>query len=135
VAKTLSGADLSEHLQHPDNTQDETSLYQDYDQMDFGNLLDFGIPVSPKVSSTLKKTRQKVVAAKEELAAKVAQKRQQILNEAQKPMNVRLQDKISFTVGIMNIALTAFVLGKWPEYFFWVYSIKFPLVFLIFVIC
>jgi len=124
VAKTLSGADLSPSIPHEPKEQE--SLYQDYDQMDFGNLLDFGLPLSPKlkgVSSTIKKTHQKV----EELAAKVAQKRQQLLYEAQKPINVRLQDKILFTFGIMNIAVTAFILGKWPEHFHWVYSLKFPI--------
>jgi len=51
----------------------------------------------------------------------------QLLREAQKPVNVRLQDKISFTVGIVNIALTSFFLGRLPQYFFWVYTVKFPL--------
>jgi len=42
-------------------------------------------------------------------------------------MNVRLQDKISFTLGILNISFTVFILGAFPQHFYWVYTIKFPI--------
>jgi len=57
----------------------------------------------------------------------ITKRREKLRIEAKKPPNVQLKDKISFTLGIANIVLTAFLIAKWPHHFFWVYTVKFPI--------
>jgi len=88
------------------------SVSFDYEDIDIGN-----IDVGPSMSSLKGESLKKAVESRRK-------KLQLAINN---PPNIRLKDKISFTLGVANLALTAFVAGKWPEYFYMLYTIKFPL--------
>jgi Protein of unknown function (DUF2838) len=49
-------------------------------------------------------------------------------SEMRKPVRVKLRDKISFTLGILNTAITIFILGRYPQHFhIWYTAIAIPL--------
>eukprot|EP01118_Nematostelium_gracile_P007413 TRINITY_DN2414_c0_g1_i1.p1 TRINITY_DN2414_c0_g1~~TRINITY_DN2414_c0_g1_i1.p1 ORF type:complete len:387 (+),score=65.90 TRINITY_DN2414_c0_g1_i1:56-1216(+) len=120
VSKTVSG-----NLHETDSEIRQSILSTDYEDMDFGPILDFGI--TPNHLAFVKDTTHKVIKAKDKLADSVIQKRKQLEKAAAKPINIRFQDKMAFTLGVYNMALSMFLLGKHPEWFYLVYTIKFPI--------
>jgi len=132
VKMTLSGADLHDlapkKVEETNSAESSPGLTTDYEDMDFGTVLNFDIvPEGPRVvSETLWKTKKRVEQTKEQLLKKVNSKREILTKEAAKPINVRLHDKIAFTLGVMNACLTCFAVGKFPLQFYWVYTLKLP---------
>jgi hypothetical protein len=122
VSKTVSG-----NLHETDQEIREAILSTNYEDIDFGPFLDFGLTSPGGHLSFIKDTTNRVKKASDKLSESVHQKRKLLEKEAQKPINVRLQDKIAFTLGVFNLGLTMFLLGRHPEWFYWVYTIKFPI--------
>eukprot|EP01114_Cavostelium_apophysatum_P022068 TRINITY_DN7864_c0_g1_i1.p1 TRINITY_DN7864_c0_g1~~TRINITY_DN7864_c0_g1_i1.p1 ORF type:complete len:369 (-),score=46.05 TRINITY_DN7864_c0_g1_i1:59-1165(-) len=95
---------------------EENSVSFDYDNIEFSDF-----DVGPSLVALEGKSLRKAVHSR----------RKQLKLAASNPPFIQFRDKLSFTLGTCNLFLVAFVLGKWPEHFPMLYTIKFPILLLL----
>ncbi|PRP83208.1 transmembrane protein [Planoprotostelium fungivorum] len=106
---------------------EKESTVKDWDEVEADDLTFDVLPKSPSVTRIV----NRLATDREKIRDYVRKKRSAVKLRLDNPPAMKLRDKLSFTLGVADTILTAFILGNRPNIFLWKYSIQLPLLLLL----